>query len=129
MRLAPQLGQIPRRSLKAPTFGATESHQTLVMTILTAYTQETILQTATLEVIVEFPLHIQGKRAALPLQVSQELLVILINDLVEKRFLRLVALIPWRALTRGNPCRTSVARHIVQSFACCFYAQSAGRTS
>ena len=56
-----------------------------MMTILTAYTQETMLQSAAFEVIVEFPLHIQGKRPPLPLQVSQELRVIFIDDLIEKR--------------------------------------------
>ncbi|BCL45397.1 hypothetical protein OIPHN260_49000 (plasmid) [Enterobacter roggenkampii] len=51
IRRAPQLGQ------KAASFTA-EGDQTLVMTILAANPHETILQTATLEEVVEFLLDV-----------------------------------------------------------------------
>ena len=75
-------------------------------TALAAHTQKAMFQATALEVVVELPLHIQGNRTALLLHERQEMRVILINNLVEKRILRPMTLIPARALVRGNPCRT-----------------------
>jgi len=85
---------------------ATESHQALMMTVLAAHAQKAMFQATALEVIIEFPLHIQGNRTALLLHERQEMRVILVDNLVEKRLLRPMTLIPARALVRGNPCRT-----------------------
>jgi hypothetical protein len=76
------------------------------MTVLATHTQKAMLQTTALEVIVEFSLHIQGNKTAPLLHECQEMRVILVDNLVEKRLLRPMTLIPARALVRGNPCRT-----------------------
>ena len=61
MRLAPQLGQNPRRSPKAPTFGATERDQVFMMTFGALHAEETVLQSTAFKVIGKFLLHMQGE--------------------------------------------------------------------
>jgi hypothetical protein len=65
MRRAPQLGQKPRRSPKAPTFGATEGDQVLGVTRLATYPQKAMVQPTTFEVILELESHIAGQFTAL----------------------------------------------------------------
>jgi hypothetical protein len=59
MRLAPQLGQNPLCSPKAPTVGAAEGDQVLGVAGLTAHTQETVFEAAAFEVVFELALDIR----------------------------------------------------------------------
>lgn len=77
MRRAPQLGQKPRRSPKAPTVGTTERDQSFLVAVLAPYSQETVFEPAALQVVFEFPLNIAGQRPALPGQLLPESRVVL----------------------------------------------------
>jgi hypothetical protein len=48
IRLAPQLGQKPLRSPKAPTVGAAKGEQTILVARGTLHPDETVLQSTTL---------------------------------------------------------------------------------
>jgi len=80
MRLAPQLGQNPRRSPKAPTVGEAERDQVFMMTFSALHPQETVLQSAAFEVIVKFRLHMPGQRLALCSHHLFERWVMLLDD-------------------------------------------------
>jgi hypothetical protein len=54
---APEIQQ-PRRSPKAPTVGATESDQAFLVASLASYPQKSVFKPATLQVVLEFPLHV-----------------------------------------------------------------------
>jgi len=58
MRRAPQLGQKPRRSPKAPTFGATEGDQMLGVAGLAAHPQKAVFETAAFQVVLELAVHV-----------------------------------------------------------------------
>ncbi len=77
MRRAPQLGQNPRRSPKAPTVGATESDQAFLVASLASYPQKSVFKPATLQVVLEFPLHITRQYPAFLGQLLPEIRVVL----------------------------------------------------
>ena len=73
----------PRRSPKAPTVGATERNQALLVTCFTAHTQETVFKPATLQVVLEFPLHVVRQYPAFLGQLLPESRVVLRDQLIE----------------------------------------------
>jgi hypothetical protein len=115
MRLAPQLGQKPRRSPQAPTFGATERNQVFMVTFGALHAQKTVHQSVAFEVIGKFLLHMQGQRLALCSHHLSERWVIPLDDLIEQSLLWSVRLIGW-AVWRSirNRCLTHNALHSME---------------
>jgi hypothetical protein len=93
MRLAPQLGQKPLRSPKAPTVGAAEGDQTIPVARGTLHPDEPMFQSATFQEIVEFLFYVKWQWSALLLHQAGKGRVVLFYDLIEKCLLRLVAFI------------------------------------
>jgi len=83
MRRAPQLGQKPRRSPKAPTVGATERDQALLVAGFAPYPEKSVFKPATLQVVFEFPLHIARQYPAFLGQLLSENRVVLRDQLIE----------------------------------------------
>lgn len=68
--------------------------------------QKTVFQTPACEVVVEFALDVTWQYRALLRQLGGERRVMLFDDLVEKRFFSLMALIAVSAQSPvGRPCR------------------------
>jgi hypothetical protein len=100
IRRAPQLGQNPQRSPKAPTVGATECNQVFGVAAIAAHSQETVFETAASEVVLELPLDILRQCPALCRQMGHEIGVVFFDDLVKKGALRAMARVHRRANTR-----------------------------
>jgi len=93
MRRAPQLGQNPLRSPKAPTVGATEGDQVLRMAGVTLHAQKTMLKTATLEICLELLADVIWQHPALKRPLRLKSRVVFFDKLVKKGLLRAMALV------------------------------------
>ena len=63
----------------------------LGVAIDTAYPQKPLLQAAAFQVVLKFPPYEPWKGASFGLQAGEEIRVVVVNDLIEKRFLRSAA--------------------------------------
>jgi hypothetical protein len=70
------------------------------VTAIAAYPQETVLQTATFEVILEFPLNIPRQCPAMCRQMGHKRGVVFFDDLVKEAALRAMARVTKRAGAR-----------------------------
>jgi len=108
MRRAPQLGQNPRRSPKAPTVGTTERDQALLVARFPSHAQKTVFEPPALQVVFEFPLHIVRQYPAVLGQLLPEHRVVLRYQLIEECLLGPMALIVRSTGVRaGIPCRNN----------------------
>jgi len=93
MRLAPQLGQKPLRSPKAPTVGAAEGDQTILVARGTLHPDKPMFQPPAFQEVVEFLFYVKWQRPALLLHQAGKGRVVMLYDLIEKCLLRLVTFI------------------------------------
>ena len=108
MRRAPQLGQNPRRSPKAPTVGTTERDKALLVAGFTEHAQKTVFQSTALQVVFEFPLNVVWQCPAFVDQLLPEHWVVLRYQLIEERLLGPMALIVnSTGIRTGIPCRAN----------------------
>ena len=73
---APQLGQNPLRSPKAPTVDATECNQMFGMAAIAVHSQETVFETAVYDVFLELALDILRQYSALCRQTGYEIEIV-----------------------------------------------------
>ncbi len=76
-----------------------------MVAILTAHSQEAILQVTALEEVVEFLLNVARQALPLSFERGREGGVMLLDQLVEQRLFGPVTFVVWRWACRGVPCQ------------------------